>query len=270
MHSPATIQVRVLATGTDSRERVDHVNIDLEGKVALVTGGGSGIGAACVRQLVALGAQVVVADISLDNALSVSDKLGDQASAVQADVSRPEDAERMVEAAVSRFGALDIAVNNAGVGVPVKAAVGDTGFDEWRRVLDVNLDGAFFCMRAQLPRMSAGGSVVNLASVMGAVAAEGSSSYVASKHALVGLTKSAALDYAAAGIRVNAVGAGFVDTPLLAGRNPEWLATIAAAHPLGRLAQPDEIASVVAFLASPAASFITGAYVPVDGGYLAK
>ncbi|WP_425383348.1 2,5-dichloro-2,5-cyclohexadiene-1,4-diol dehydrogenase (plasmid) [Rhodococcus ruber] len=246
------------------------MNIDLNGKVALVTGGGSGIGAACVRQLVAHGASVVVADISRSNATSVAQQFGDQALAVEADVVRPEDAERMVEAAIAQFGALDIAVNNAGVGVPIKAPVGETGDDAWRRVLAVNLDGAFYCMRAQLPRMRKGGSVINLASVMGAVATEGSSSYVASKHALVGLTKTAALDYAAAGIRVNAVGAGFVDTPLLTGRNPEWLTAVAAAHPLGRLAQPDEIASAVTFLASPAASFITGAYVPVDGGYLAR
>ncbi|UZG59918.1 SDR family NAD(P)-dependent oxidoreductase [Rhodococcus opacus] len=246
------------------------MDIDLTGKSALVTGGGSGIGAACIRELAACGAKVAVADLSGAAARALADEIGEGAIAITADVSDSGDVSRMVAEVLGAFGSLDIAVNNAGVGMPTKAAVGATEIAEWRRVLSINLDGAFYCMRAQLPVMRQGGAIVNLASVMGSVAAEGASGYVASKHALVGLTKTAALDYAAAGIRVNAVGAGFVDTPLLNGRDPHWLAAIAAAHPLGRLAEASEIASAVVFLASPAASFITGAYIPVDGGYLAR
>lgn len=248
------------------------MDIDLTGRVALVTGAASGIGAACARELAALGALVVVADLRADAAEAVAAGIGGGAHAMAADVADAASVSAMVDATVARHGRLDIAVNNAGVGMPVKAAVGETGWEEWRRVLDVNLDGVFLCMRAELAVMAdtGGGSVVNVASVMGAVAAPGASGYVAAKHAVAGLTKVAALDYAARGVRVNAVAPGFVDTPMLAGRDEGYRARVAAAHPMGRLARAEEIAAVVAFLASPAASFVTGAFVPVDGGYLAQ
>lgn len=249
------------------------MNLDLTDRVALVTGGGSGIGASVARELVTLGARVVVADLSLASAERVVAEIGSNAVAVQADVAIASDAANMVEVAVQQFGSLDIAVNNAGVGMPVKSPVGNTEFSMWRSIMSINVDGAFLCLQEEVRAMQQqgrGGAIVNVASVMGAVASPGASPYVASKHALVGLTKAAALDYADDAIRVNAVGAGFVDTPLLAGRDANWLAAVAAAHPLGRLAQPEEIASVIAFLCSPAASFVTGAYIPVDGGYLAR
>lgn len=249
------------------------MNLDLAAQVAIVTGGGSGIGAAVAHTLARLGARIVVADVSEAAAQHVASEIGGAAIAVQADVTDASDAEKIVDTALKHFGSLDIAVNNAGIGMPVKTPVDDISTELWHRVMSVNLDGAFLCLRAQVKamrRQGNGGAIVNVASVMGSVASPGAAPYVASKHALVGLTKTAALDYASEGIRVNAVGAGFVDTPLLTGRDPKWIAAIAASHPLGRLASADEIASVIAFLCSPAASFMTGAYVPVDGGYLAR
>lgn len=161
--------------------------------------------------------------------------------------------------------------NNAGVGVPVKRDVGDTALADWDRITGINLDGVFLCMRAALPAMlGTGGAIVSVASVMGSVATAGASPYVAAKHGVVGLTKAAALEYADRGIRLNAVGPGFIDTPLLSYHTAEWNAASAGAHPVGRLGTAAEIARAIVFLLSPSAAFITGAYFPVDGGYLAQ
>jgi NAD(P)-dependent dehydrogenase (short-subunit alcohol dehydrogenase family) len=239
------------------------MDLGLGGAVALVTGGASGIGAACVRTLSAEGARVVVADVSAEAAASVAAEVG--GLAVGGDVRSPEDTVAMVRAAVSEFGRLDVAVNSAGVGVPQKADVHETPLDEWRRVTTINLDGVFLSMRAEIPAMlGRGGAVVNVASIMGAVGSAGSSAYVAAKHGVVGLTRTAALEYAQRGVRVNAVGPGFIDTPLLSHNAPGALAEIAERHPVGRLGTAEEIARATVFLLSPAAAFVTGSY----GGYL--
>lgn len=245
---------------------------NLAGRVAVVTGGAQGIGAACSRKLVALGASVVIGDRNLEAAGALAAELGDRAAAIALDVTEEQSCVEMVAFATSRFGRLDIAVNNAGLANTDRARVGALPLSSWRSLMSVNLDGVFLSMKAEIPAMAAsgGGSIINVASVMGTVAVECGSAYVASKHGVVGLTKAAALDHAADGIRVNAIGPGYVKTPMLATRTPEQLAEIDSRHPLGRIAEPDEIAAVIAFLASPDSSFVTGAYYMADGGYTIK
>lgn len=246
------------------------MSLGIEGKVALVTGGASGIGEACVRLLHGAGAKVVIADIGEDAAQALAQSLGAGAVAIRTDISSEESCQQMVQATLDNFGQLDIAVNNAGIS-SVLTPTEDLTFAEWRRVVSINLDGQFLCLKAELPAMKPrGGSIINIASIMGAIARDGASAYVASKHGVVGLTKAVAIECASHNLRVNAVGPGYVDTPLLQKATLNQLDHIAALHPLGRLARPEEIAAVVGFLASPAASFVTGAYYPVDGGYLAQ
>lgn len=245
------------------------MNLDFSGKVALVTGGASGIGAACARAFNAAGAKVVIADLNPDAAGRLASELGDRAVATQLDVADPASCQAMVDLAAEQFGGLDIAVNNAGISTEL-APVHDTTVDDWRKVISINLDGVFYCLKAEMAVMKAGASIVNIASIMGAIARTGAAAYVASKHGVVGLTKVAALEGADRNIRVNAIGPGYIETPLLQQATLEALDQIAALHPLGRLGKPDEIAAAVLFLASPSASFITGAYYPVDGGYIAQ
>jgi NAD(P)-dependent dehydrogenase (short-subunit alcohol dehydrogenase family) len=244
---------------------------ELEGRVALVTGAGSGIGEACARLLVERGAKVVVADLKQDAAEGVAGDLGDAAIAATVDVSDVASCTAMVAAAVDTFGRLDIAVNNAGV-AGAQADVGEYPVESWHQVISVHLDGTFYCMRAELAAMleAGGGSIVNMSSILGSVGFAQAPAYVAAKHGIVGLTRAAAIDYGPRNVRVNAVGPGFIDTPLLGALPDEQKAGLASLHPLGRLGRSEEVAELVAFLASDRASNTTGAYYTTDGGYTAR
>lgn len=256
--------------------RVMKTPYDFNGKVALVTGAASGIGLHCAQTFASGGARVVLADRqseAVDAAAAQIRASGGQAISVMVDVADPGSVQAMVDATVAAHGRLDIAVNSAGV-AGGRTATDKYALDDWHRIIGINLTGVFLCLRAQMPAMAAsgGGAIVNLASILGSVAQAGTPAYTASKHGVVGLTRTAALDGAAQGIRVNAVGPGYIETPMIARvlADPQNSAYLVSQHPIGRLGQPQEIANTIAFLCSDQASFTTGVYYPVDGGYTAR
>ena len=247
---------------------------DLENKVALITGAGSGIGRAIAVLYALEGAKTVVSDIDEkggQETLALIKSKGGEAIFIKADTSVADENRKLVEQTVRQFGGLHIAVNNAGIAGPL-SPLADYPIDGWDRVIRVNLSGVFYGMHYQIPAMitSGGGSIVNMASILGKVGTKGSPAYVAAKHGVIGLTEAAALEYAGSGIRINAIGPGYIKTPLLNIMDDATLNQVKALHPMGRLGEPEEVAELSLWLNSEKASFVTGSYYNVDGGYLAQ
>jgi NAD(P)-dependent dehydrogenase (short-subunit alcohol dehydrogenase family) len=247
----------------------------LENKVAIITGGGSGIGKAISLLYASEGAKIVVSDVNEQGGNETVSEIktkGGDALFIKADTSKPGDSKNVVEQAVKTFGGLHIAVNNAGIGGPLKP-IGEYPIEGWEKVISINLSGVFYGLRYQIPAMlaSGGGTIVNIASILGKVGTPNACAYVAAKHGVVGLTEAAALEYANQKIRVNSIGPGYIITPLLTKSLDETaMKGLISLHPMGRLGKSEEVAELALFLNSDKSSFVTGSYYNVDGGYLAQ
>jgi NAD(P)-dependent dehydrogenase (short-subunit alcohol dehydrogenase family) len=245
-----------------------------EDKVVLVTGGASGIGEACALTFARGGAKVAVSDLDTELGEKVVAEIkqaGGDAIFLKVDVSDSQAVEKMVTDTVTAFGKLNIAVNNAGIGGE-QNSTGNYSIDGWNKVINVNLNGVFYCMRYEIPEMLKAGSsaIVNMSSILGSVGFASAPAYVAAKHGLLGLTKSAAREYGKQGIRINSVGPAFIKTPLLNILDESTQAYLSGLHAVGRMGTSQEVADLVAFLCSDQASFMTGGYYLVDGGYTAQ
>lgn len=247
----------------------------IKDKVAIITGASSGIGKAIAVLFAKEGAKVVVSDIDEKKGKEVVKEINDKGGEsffVKADSSSAEDNKKLVEKTVEKYGALHIAVNNAGIAGP-SANVGEYPIDGWEKVIAINLNGVFYGMRYQIPAMekSNGGSIINMASILGSVGFPTSAAYVAAKHGVVGLSKNAALEYATKNIRINSVGPGFIKTPLVEENlDADTLKFLETKHAMNRLGEPNEVAELCLWLASDKSSFVTGSYYTVDGGYTAQ
>ncbi|MBU3699869.1 MAG: SDR family oxidoreductase [Candidatus Kapabacteria bacterium] len=244
--------------------------------VALITGAASGIGKAIAHLFVEKGASVVLADIDDAQGRALEAELqsrSGRALFVHCDVANPQHHQQAVDEALRTFGRLDVAVNNAGI-AGQGGPTAQYPIDEWQRIIDVNLSGVFYGLRAQLPVMiqQGSGSIIVVSSILGAVGFAGAPAYTAAKHGLLGLVKAAALDHSSQGVRINAIGPAFIDTPMIAGivQDPVVAQVVTGKHPIGRLGRPEEVAQLVHFLSSDLSSFITGSFFPIDGGYLAQ
>lgn len=250
---------------------------NLKDKTAIVTGGASGIGEATALLYAKHGCNVVISDLQEEKGKLLIEKirqLNGKAIFVKADVSNPWDCENLVNKTVATYGSLDIAFNNAGIGGESNT-VADMTIEGWNKIIAVNLNSVFYCMKYQLQQMlkQSGGVIVNNSSILGKVGFANAAGYVAAKHGVIGLTQNAALEYSAKGIRINAIGPAFINTPLLtdSGMNDEIKQSVLVPlHPIGRLGEAKEVAELVAWLSSDKASFITGSYYAIDGGYLAR
>jgi len=245
-------------------------------KVTLVTGAASGIGRSIAQLFAENGAKVVVTDVDVEGGeetVELIQSVQGKATFVKTDVFSPEDCERMVQQTLGIYGSLHCACNNAGI-PGEENPTADYSIEGWQKLLSINLSGVFYCMKYEIPAMlqGEGGSIVNIASILGRVAFPGAPAYVSAKHGVVGLTENAALEYGSQGIRVNAVGPGFIRTPMISQvvDEPEMEEQLIGLHPIGRLGEPEEVAELVLWLCSEKASFVTGAYYPIDGGYLAR
>jgi NAD(P)-dependent dehydrogenase (short-subunit alcohol dehydrogenase family) len=249
---------------------------ELDGKVVIVTGAASGIGRAASEFYARDGASVVVSDVDQAGGEETVQHIlaaGGAATYFRADVSNPADCQALVDRAVEKYGRLDCAFNNAGIGGEANLTA-DYSIEGWQRVIGINLSGVFYCLKYEIQSMlkTGGGAIVNMASILGRVGFATAPAYVAAKHGVVGLTETAAIEYGAQGIRVNAVGPGFIRTPMIAGLEADQQTRdlLISMHPIGRLGEQEEVAELVVWLSSERASFVNGAYYPVDGGYLAR